>query len=66
MHEKTKKKPAEWAAEIGIRIIAAHGWESDKKSYDDPITEKEFFDRAKLSQCSFPKSIVWRFNGSAD
>lgn len=43
------KPPREWAHEKGMWIRSPDGWRVDDKSFDEPITEREFRRRASMS-----------------
>jgi hypothetical protein len=46
----TKLKPSIWADANGILILDLDGWRN--KSFNEPITEEEFFERAAESTCT--------------
>lgn len=48
--EGALRSPAFWARKWNLVILDADGWRD--KGFNEPITEKEFFDRASDSTCT--------------
>lgn len=44
-----KRTPIEWEEIHRIKILDPDGWRLDDKSFTEPITEAEFYDRAAIS-----------------
>jgi hypothetical protein len=52
-----KRTPAEWNQTYGIYVHSADGWQGDRRgndfrSYDEPITLREYSRRLTLSSCT--------------
>ena len=52
MNDIKKRTPSEWEQVKGIEVLDPDGWRADRKSWDDPISEKEWEKRISLSTVS--------------
>lgn len=43
------KRPEEWEPIVGVQIVDPDGWRKDGKPFDEPITRREFEERAAPS-----------------
>jgi hypothetical protein len=48
--EMKTKTPVEWCKELNVKILDIDGWRMDNKSYDEPVSQKEFLER--LTECT--------------
>lgn len=46
--------PDEWCSQFSVTVHGPDGWRRDGKSWDEPITETEFWARVAVSSCEMP------------
>ena len=44
-----KKKPSDWATELGVTILDPDGWRQERVSFEEPCTKEEFDRRMMVS-----------------
>lgn len=52
--EAQEKTPDEWCGRFDVTVHGPDGWRRDGKSWDEPITQAEFWQRVAWSSCTMP------------